>query len=453
MTTSNNYTNNKSMYLQMLESIEAKGELFKSLYNEETRRYELLCFAMYMYDCSFYFNDMLLRWKEHLPHLGEAQDVEFLVWKDKIRKAIEKSLNPINEDLSYIFTEQEKNLCEEEIAGLYAIYKGTGDFKRKIEDMSQYLLEHNANIEQLVIDVGYILAEILGDLDNSLLYADAYKYEDLYKMLSNVWEPNWPALKHDEYDTFVQRYTPRVLIKNIKKRIEELLSQFITNQFEPRWQALINCSSDWDDIFDSKTKTIDTQAIGRYAIAHRREEGFNSTTLPTLLAFVRLVTFMQEQAKKIEAIQQKPIAPPDSLKESMAEKDFYKIENSPNYYAPTIHLQKLLKQDWFKEVRTNEMYNSKWTDNFVSDLMATQWKIDIAQDWAVTGEREKKNQIKGYILGLLKDTGVLDGSYDSIAVKVGIMEDSRSFSNYMSQGKKQPYSDWVKSYVTGLREE
>lgn len=127
--------------------------------------------------------------------------------------------------------------------------------------------------------------------------------------------------------------------------------------------------------------------------------------------------------------------------------------NDLNYYAPTINLQTLLKQDWFKEVRTNEMYNSKWTDKFVNDLMATQWGNGIAQDWAVTGEREKKNQIKGYILGLLKDTEVIDGSYDSIAAKVGIMEDSRSFSNYMSQGKKQPYSDWVKRYVTGLMKE
>lgn len=124
-----------------------------------------------------------------------------------------------------------------------------------------------------------------------------------------------------------------------------------------------------------------------------------------------------------------------------------------NYYAPTISLQSLLKQDWFKEVRTNEMYNGKWTDKFISDLMASQWKDDIARDWAVAGERGKKNEIKGYILGLLKDNGVIKGSFDKIADKVGIMKGTRSFSNYMSQGKKQPYSDWVKSYVTGLTEE
>ena len=146
-------------------------------------------------------------------------------------------------------------------------------------------------------------------------------------MLSSLWEPNWPALKHDEYDTLVQRYTPRVLKKNIEKRIDGLLKQFVTNQFEPRWQPLISCSSDWDTIYDSETHTIEPQAIGRCVIAHRREEGFTSNALPTLIAFVRLITFMQEQVSIIEKTQQKPIELPDPLKAAMEETDFSNIEN------------------------------------------------------------------------------------------------------------------------------
>lgn len=123
-----------------------------------------------------------------------------------------------------------------------------------------------------------------------------------------------------------------------------------------------------------------------------------------------------------------------------------------NYFAPKKNLQELLKQDWFKEVRTNEKYDEVWTDGFVSNLMATQWKDAIAQDWAVTGQREKKTQIKGYVIGLLKDNGVLKGSYDSIAEKV-VKDSSRTFSNYMSQGKKQLYANWVNSYVNDVKNE
>lgn len=127
-------------------------------------------------------------------------------------------------------------------------------------------------------------------------------------------------------------------------------------------------------------------------------------------------------------------------------------ETAPNlnYFAPTKNLQELLKESWFKEVRTNDKYDEVWTDSFISNLMATQWKDAIAQDWAVTGAREKKTQIKGYVIGLLKDNGVLKGSYDSIAGKV-VTDGSRTFSNYMGKGKNQPYANWVSSYVNDLK--
>ena len=118
-----------------------------------------------------------------------------------------------------------------------------------------------------------------------------------------------------------------------------------------------------------------------------------------------------------------------------------------NYFAPTKNLQTLLKQNWFRELRTNDDYDAAWTDVFVEALMASEWKDGIANDWAIKGERKKTTQIKGFVVGLLKDNGVLKGSYDGIASKVGLTEQSRTFSRYMSQGKNQPYADWVKEYV------
>ena len=119
-----------------------------------------------------------------------------------------------------------------------------------------------------------------------------------------------------------------------------------------------------------------------------------------------------------------------------------------NLFAPQKHLQELLRQKWFKELRTNDDYDAAWTDAFVEALMASEWKDGIANDWAIKGERKKTTQIKGFVVGLLKDNGVLKGSYDGIASKVGLTEPSRTFSRYMSQGKNQPYADWVKEYVT-----
>ena len=125
-----------------------------------------------------------------------------------------------------------------------------------------------------------------------------------------------------------------------------------------------------------------------------------------------------------------------------------------NYEAPKINLQHLLKQPWFVEARSEEKYDSKWTDAFVEALMGSEYGEGIARDWAVQGLRERKNQIRGYVVGLLKDAGVLKGSYRAIAAKVGIVVNEgnkndpyRTFADYMGRGKKQPYAQWVKEYV------
>ena len=118
-----------------------------------------------------------------------------------------------------------------------------------------------------------------------------------------------------------------------------------------------------------------------------------------------------------------------------------------NYFAPQKNLQVLLSKPWFKELRTKEAYDQAWTDAFVEALMASEWRDGIASQWAVTGQRSKVKQIKGYILGLLADACVLRGSYNQIATKAGVTDDPRSFSRYMAEGKKQPYARWVKEYV------
>lgn len=126
------------------------------------------------------------------------------------------------------------------------------------------------------------------------------------------------------------------------------------------------------------------------------------------------------------------------------------IKNSKeelNFFAPKKNLQELLKGAWFAEVRTDEKYDSMWTDGFIEALMASEYGEGIARDWAVKGAREKKNLLKSHIVGLLKDAGVLKGSYDAIATKVALTDKPRTFSRSMAEGKHQPYAEWVKEYV------
>lgn len=117
-----------------------------------------------------------------------------------------------------------------------------------------------------------------------------------------------------------------------------------------------------------------------------------------------------------------------------------------NLFAPKINLQQLLHEEWFAEVRTDAKYDGRWTDAFIEALMASEYGEGIARQWAVSGVRNKRDQIKGYVVGLLKDAGVLKGSYDGIARLVDPSDTKRRLSHYMSEGKRQPYAEWIKKY-------
>lgn len=133
----------------------------------------------------------------------------------------------------------------------------------------------------------------------------------------------------------------------------------------------------------------------------------------------------------------------DKVDKEMSEKE------ELNYFAPCKNLQELLKGVWFAEVRSDEKYDAAWTDSFVGALMQSEHGEGIARQWGVQGVRNKRKQLKGYVVGLLKDQGVLVGSYNAIAAKIDPDDKKRVFSHYMGDGKKQPYAEWVKDYVVG----
>lgn len=117
-----------------------------------------------------------------------------------------------------------------------------------------------------------------------------------------------------------------------------------------------------------------------------------------------------------------------------------------NYDSTREALKEFLTEDWLEELRSDERYTVGWMNAFVDALISSPHGEKIVRDWSVEG-REKKNEIMGYVLGLLKENGVLKGSYDAISRRVNLMENYRSFAKHIGEGKKQLYALWVKEYV------
>ena len=121
-----------------------------------------------------------------------------------------------------------------------------------------------------------------------------------------------------------------------------------------------------------------------------------------------------------------------------------KEEEELNYFQPQLHLKRLFEMEWFEICRTKPAYTRKWGEGVVEALMDSKWKDHIAREWSVP---KKRIEIRGHVMGIMKDAGVLKGSYDSIAMVANINNKPRTFSRYMSRAKKQPYYSWLLGYV------
>lgn len=120
-------------------------------------------------------------------------------------------------------------------------------------------------------------------------------------------------------------------------------------------------------------------------------------------------------------------------------------EEEKNYIAPTRNLQRLLKEDWFKECRTDGKYNAKWISGFVEALGQSEWIDGIADEWS---EKDKRKMLLCQIVGVLKDAGVLRGSYTKLAKAIGFEKiKPESAAKYMGMGKQLDCEEWIKTYV------
>lgn len=118
--------------------------------------------------------------------------------------------------------------------------------------------------------------------------------------------------------------------------------------------------------------------------------------------------------------------------------------NEPNYFQAGRFLKSVLNGDWFEEVRTHSKYTKKWREGFVEALIDSDYGWDIAVMWS---DQSKREVLKAYIVGCLKDSGVISGAYDQIARQMGYDESYRSFSRNIGRGKNQEYFQWTLNYV------
>ena len=168
--------------------------------------------------------------------------------------------------------------------------------------------------------------------------------------------------------------------------------------------------------------------IRKHVLKHFHE--LNGDHFSALFRLDKLLTLMHQDMVK--------------MKPELAQ--YLTTKESPNVFGIVNSLTRLMQQDWFKEFRTDPKYGDIWIENFVSELLASEYQQELLEIWQVAKKRQK---LKSYIIGCLKIAGVIEGSNLGIATAFlnGSIKENTNFANFMGRGKKMSFCDWICDYV------
>ena len=191
-----------------------------------------------------------------------------------------------------------------------------------------------------------------------------------------------------------------------------------------RYYSELRKMVDWQDGY----LVVMPHRIGQHFYMSRHEENAKSHRT-NLLKYLHKIDMVQQERRRL-------------LESEMQGGDA--LNPQLNYFAPAKNLKVLLAEEWFEIHRTDKRFDGQWTEALVHALMRSEHKDYIATEW---GKDKRQDFIRGCLLGLLKEGGVIKGSMDSIARSANVCDNYRTFSKYMGQCRQEPYADWVSEYV------
>ena len=191
-----------------------------------------------------------------------------------------------------------------------------------------------------------------------------------------------------------------------------------------RYYSELRKMVDWQDGY----LVVMPHRIGQHFYMSRHEENAKSHRT-NLLKYLHKIDMVQQERRRL-------------LESEMPGADA--LNPQLNYFAPAKNLKALLAEEWFEIHRTDKRFDGQWTEALVNALMRSEHKDYIATEW---GKDKRQDFIRGCLLGLLKEGGVIKGSMDSIARSANVCDNYRTFSKYMGQCRQEPYADWVLEYV------
>ena len=327
---------------------------------------------------------------------------------------------------------------------LYKLFKPVWDLT--MEDLYGINVEKTKRLIELIIKI-----------HNAIEEADPAIFEDNFFKLMNCHD--WTELEM-EYQKEKKRHRvtmewlqekqeqelQKVLELNIMCHAKEPTAQFLEKVDYEYHRGYLSC--DFKDYPEYK------KAYAKFMHYATRKENLIIPDYGSYGKYIalHLYSFRQEQkialfkvVKSLELIQRDMVLLKPELGKYMGISNDEGIEGS-RYFAIYINMVEMFKKDWFVKYRSDKKYNLGWINQFFDDLLRSEWRDEIADEWY---KPDKVLSVQGHIIGCLIKAGVINGSDLSVASAIikGTDRENKTFATYMGRGKRESYCNWICKYT------
>lgn len=278
----------KTPYLDLLESLTQQSHALKTIHNPKTWCLSALTYALHLNDCLVLFQDLKERWNKELP-FSEAWDVKFTQWKTEIWSAVN--------DIQCSSDNDWKSLCDIDYQHFIELSNQVADGEITITPLISFVEGKESSIAKIIKDAGRKLSEIFRDIETMMNHSEPHLYLSFYESCieaykerhkGNLYVINTKSI-NQTYETWISSKSEKKRVAGVKKLMETIIKEFLEYK---TWKDL------WEENYENEE--LDPEGIARYIFANRHEIISNKqptyqNSFDRLFYVVIILEFLNEQ--------------------------------------------------------------------------------------------------------------------------------------------------------------
>lgn len=258
-----------------------------------------------------YLELLLAQWRQCLP-LGDAKDVNFPLWGNKIWEMIQRVR------YAYSLNKVEVNSYQFESECFLAFKERQAEVDALEASMEPFRALSGADVPTVAVCALRELNEVLMQITEFLNSPTEELISSSFEQWAACYQHHYSAACHSAYHKWKIQYSPRTLRKNLQERMRQELEQF---------KQMFVSDGEFELVFDVEQQRIDSDGLSRFLFTHADRFGVSfidarpmfSANLIQLFNFVELWRLMQADQQPARKRAEKAAEQEDELEKKVLE--------------------------------------------------------------------------------------------------------------------------------------